>query len=355
MDLNILKLFGQVAGIAGLSIGVVLLLFRDVIRKNVFSRLTREHSYRLLRLVIVLTWSIGVLGIFAWFYSNTQTSAKPANKNDGASSSAAGVPEQTAKTAPSSSQTSAIKSATQPSSPITTSDSTTKPPFRLNNVRIRKFGKAVHIAPTGPGVTLNGHSEISDNGVGIKSENPNAPITLNDNSKMTGNRIAIDLIPPGNSPPRALPSVNYAPNGIANSGTIVGNPTVNNNFLQSGVTYSYNGTVKKTISGGRINIETRPANALLDTVEKMKQGQNAEALSEAQTLSEADPQWATPHIEAAFALLNMGNIEGAKAEFKAAKKLVPSGYEFEDEYAPHFKHLEEVIQRHDSSQGRIAQ
>ena len=34
MDLNILKTLGQIAGIGGLALGVLLILFREVIRKR---------------------------------------------------------------------------------------------------------------------------------------------------------------------------------------------------------------------------------------------------------------------------------------------------------------------------------
>jgi len=72
MDLQILKIFGQVAGIAGLTVGVLLLLFRDIIRKKIFPGLTQEHGYRLPRLIVILVWSLAVIGIATWAYSNRQ-------------------------------------------------------------------------------------------------------------------------------------------------------------------------------------------------------------------------------------------------------------------------------------------
>jgi hypothetical protein len=76
MDLQILRIFGQVAGLAGLSLGVLLILFRDIIRKTIFSGLTQEHGYRLLRLIVILVWSLAVLGIGTWVYSNKQESSR---------------------------------------------------------------------------------------------------------------------------------------------------------------------------------------------------------------------------------------------------------------------------------------
>jgi hypothetical protein len=72
MGLENLKIFGQVAGLAGLSLGVLLILFREVIRKNIFPGLTKEHGFQLLRLIIILTWSVAILGIVAWVYSTNR-------------------------------------------------------------------------------------------------------------------------------------------------------------------------------------------------------------------------------------------------------------------------------------------
>ena len=71
MDIEFLKVAGQIAGIGGLSIGAFLILFRDVIRKNIFPNLTKEQAYSLLRLIVVLVWSIAVFGIAAWTYAST--------------------------------------------------------------------------------------------------------------------------------------------------------------------------------------------------------------------------------------------------------------------------------------------
>ncbi len=69
---NMMRVLGQIAGIGGIALGIFLLLFREVIRKKVFPMLTRDQAYRLLRMVLVLVWSIGVLGITAWSYINTR-------------------------------------------------------------------------------------------------------------------------------------------------------------------------------------------------------------------------------------------------------------------------------------------
>jgi hypothetical protein len=76
MEQSILQIAGQIAGIGGLSLGVLLIIFRQVIAKNIFVSLTKEHSYKLLRLAIILAWSISAFGIMAWAYSvSTPTGA----------------------------------------------------------------------------------------------------------------------------------------------------------------------------------------------------------------------------------------------------------------------------------------
>ena len=73
MEPELLKTVGQIAGIGGLGLGVFLILFRDIVRKTIFAQLTKERSYRLLRLIVVLVWSVAVLGIGAWVWAGSQS------------------------------------------------------------------------------------------------------------------------------------------------------------------------------------------------------------------------------------------------------------------------------------------
>lgn len=82
MDASILKTVGQVAGIGGISLGVLLLLFRDIIRKNIFPTLASEEAYRLLRLITVAVWSVALAGIGAWVYVSTAQSQHIATTGD---------------------------------------------------------------------------------------------------------------------------------------------------------------------------------------------------------------------------------------------------------------------------------
>jgi len=44
MEIDLLKTVGQIAGIGGLSIGLVFLIFREIIRKTIFRSLTSVVS-----------------------------------------------------------------------------------------------------------------------------------------------------------------------------------------------------------------------------------------------------------------------------------------------------------------------
>lgn len=71
METGILKTVAQIASIGGLAIGVLLILFRDIIRKNIFPSLSKDQAYRLIRLIIILVWGVAFVGIGAWVYTST--------------------------------------------------------------------------------------------------------------------------------------------------------------------------------------------------------------------------------------------------------------------------------------------
>jgi len=72
MEADLLKATAQAAGIGGIALGIVLLVFRDIIRKKIFPTLDRERGFQLLKLVALLTWSVALLGIAAWAWVETQ-------------------------------------------------------------------------------------------------------------------------------------------------------------------------------------------------------------------------------------------------------------------------------------------
>ena len=68
MATEILRTVGQIAGIGGLALGVLLIVFRDIIRKKIFPKLPPAEAYRLLRLITMAVWSVTIVGIVAWVY-----------------------------------------------------------------------------------------------------------------------------------------------------------------------------------------------------------------------------------------------------------------------------------------------
>src|SRR5579859_1274556 len=75
MDAELLRVVGSVAGIGGLGLGIVLLLYQEVLRARVLRRLTKQQAYRLLTLVLLLVFLIALLALLA--YIVTLRSAPP--------------------------------------------------------------------------------------------------------------------------------------------------------------------------------------------------------------------------------------------------------------------------------------
>lgn len=68
MDIKIFDIFGKAAGIGGLSLAVFYFLFRDVIKKNIYTRLNQNQSFILMVLIISLISAITLSGIGSWIY-----------------------------------------------------------------------------------------------------------------------------------------------------------------------------------------------------------------------------------------------------------------------------------------------
>ena len=76
MNFDWLKTTGVVAGIGGIALAVVFLVFREVIRvQKVFTQVTREHTFKLFSKIITYTFIVGILVIIAYviisIYSGT--------------------------------------------------------------------------------------------------------------------------------------------------------------------------------------------------------------------------------------------------------------------------------------------
>jgi hypothetical protein len=70
MDDSLFRIFGQVAGIGGLALGVLMVLYREVIRRRIFPQLSQDQAYRVIRLIVVLTWTVALVGVGSWVYTS---------------------------------------------------------------------------------------------------------------------------------------------------------------------------------------------------------------------------------------------------------------------------------------------
>ncbi len=68
METELLQALGKIAGIGGLALGVFVLLFQEVIRKNIFPMLSDDHAYGVIRQLLFLTFAVAICGIGAWTY-----------------------------------------------------------------------------------------------------------------------------------------------------------------------------------------------------------------------------------------------------------------------------------------------
>jgi hypothetical protein len=66
---DILSIAGKVAGIGGLALGVFLVLFLELIRKELIPQVNKDEASKIIILFMILVWSIAVIGIIVWRYS----------------------------------------------------------------------------------------------------------------------------------------------------------------------------------------------------------------------------------------------------------------------------------------------
>jgi hypothetical protein len=67
---QLFRTLGEIAGLAGLAVGLILVLYREIINK-VAPTLAPKDGYRLLRAIAYLSFGIAVLGILCWTWSLT--------------------------------------------------------------------------------------------------------------------------------------------------------------------------------------------------------------------------------------------------------------------------------------------
>ncbi|AYQ36656.1 hypothetical protein [Runella sp. SP2] len=95
--MELLENLGKIAGIAGISIGALVYIFRSVIRRSIFPTLSPIHGYRIIRLIIILTFSIAFVGLLTFLISKNLdqhiNNAKDSEKRD----TVAKIPSDTLK------------------------------------------------------------------------------------------------------------------------------------------------------------------------------------------------------------------------------------------------------------------
>jgi hypothetical protein len=72
-----LEKLGKVAGIGGIAIGAIVLIFRDIIAREIFTTLPPELTYDLLRLIIILAFVIGLVGVLGWIWQQYIDRTRP--------------------------------------------------------------------------------------------------------------------------------------------------------------------------------------------------------------------------------------------------------------------------------------
>lgn len=86
IELDLLKTFGEIVTPAGLAIGAFLFLGRDIVAKNIFPALNKQHAYHIIIVLGFMAWTIALAGIVSWTYVLTHKSEnseeKLVRKND---------------------------------------------------------------------------------------------------------------------------------------------------------------------------------------------------------------------------------------------------------------------------------
>lgn len=71
-NLDLLEKLGKVAGIAGIAVGALVLIFGGIIQKNIFPNMTKEQGYSIIKMMILAASALAIMGIAAWVYTDFQ-------------------------------------------------------------------------------------------------------------------------------------------------------------------------------------------------------------------------------------------------------------------------------------------
>lgn len=68
MDTDLLGTLGKIAGIAGISVGALVLIFRSIIHENFLSKMSQEQSFKITSRIVTYAGLLAVCGLVSWVY-----------------------------------------------------------------------------------------------------------------------------------------------------------------------------------------------------------------------------------------------------------------------------------------------
>ena len=66
MEFSLLEKLLATTGLGGFCVGILLVIFKETLRAKFLSKLTKEHSFKIVKTIIWLAWSIAILGLLSW-------------------------------------------------------------------------------------------------------------------------------------------------------------------------------------------------------------------------------------------------------------------------------------------------
>jgi hypothetical protein len=78
---DVVEAVGKYAGLAGFAVGLVLIVFSRIVRLRLETVFSRAKAFQFYLVLLVLTWSLGVVGIGAWAFVNHNPGGLPGQAN----------------------------------------------------------------------------------------------------------------------------------------------------------------------------------------------------------------------------------------------------------------------------------
>ena len=78
---HLFEVLGTIAGIGGLSIGILIVIFKEILRLKIFPKLKKEKAYKLLQLIIIFSFTVALTGIIAYLALNLKESKAQESNN----------------------------------------------------------------------------------------------------------------------------------------------------------------------------------------------------------------------------------------------------------------------------------